>query len=468
LVPIIILLTKIKYSYYQGSNFIVENLNAYPILDIKAPKFNICPLDYTIQPLGESFEIYSNLSSEDYCIKDGLLTLAFDSNDQDCLNQGHRFQNTDSKHLLMWKEEYLCVKYLKKNYFDLLKIENEYPCPQNYKSCGILDTLNNKLCIPNEEKCPINYINIINKDATNFDPKHINQVEFRNFLLLFSNQIENSSLAQTLDIKNKRIVINLKSVVGNICALPHEYNSLGNANNFLFKGVDLNNCKSTILGQHYNPHYIFLDSDISTNFESYNNIYNKWTLSALVKTFSEFKNYNVYYTCYFGLTNNCKFNNLQLSLKDFNDNNRHIEDFWINILILSCSLITPFVFSCCAFSDTCKNMELDDDDEDCRCRGFCSFLFIILSICLSLSGIIFSWLQYELVKGLFFNLQLTNNDLFCSDTFTNDIHTIYYNYNNNHLNGIIAVGAIFVILFVIEIIFMIIQSIEESSRENGE
>ena len=35
-------------------------------------------------------------------------------------------------------------------------IKNEEDCPEIYNwSCGILDTLNQKLCIKNEEKCPL-------------------------------------------------------------------------------------------------------------------------------------------------------------------------------------------------------------------------------------------------------------------------------------------------------------------------
>ena len=47
----------------------------------------------------------------------------------------------------------------KKNYEYLLEYSREN-CEENYKKCGILDTLGNIMCIPKEEKCPINDIKV--------------------------------------------------------------------------------------------------------------------------------------------------------------------------------------------------------------------------------------------------------------------------------------------------------------------
>ena len=35
-------------------------------------------------------------------------------------------------------------------------IEKENNCNDNYKSCGIVDTLERKLCVKNSDSCPIN------------------------------------------------------------------------------------------------------------------------------------------------------------------------------------------------------------------------------------------------------------------------------------------------------------------------
>ena len=43
------------------------------------------------------------------------------------------------------------------NYVTLLKNSHE-PCKQNYKKCGVLDTLGNIMCIPQTDECPINEV----------------------------------------------------------------------------------------------------------------------------------------------------------------------------------------------------------------------------------------------------------------------------------------------------------------------
>ena len=45
----------------------------------------------------------------------------------------------------------------RKNYESLLKHSGEQ-CEENYKKCGILDTLGNIMCIPENDECPINEV----------------------------------------------------------------------------------------------------------------------------------------------------------------------------------------------------------------------------------------------------------------------------------------------------------------------
>ena len=58
------------------------------------------------------------------------------------------------------------ITYYKDNYETLLK-HSKKECEKNYKPCGILDTLGNIMCIPEDDKCPINDIVVdldMNKD----------------------------------------------------------------------------------------------------------------------------------------------------------------------------------------------------------------------------------------------------------------------------------------------------------------
>ena len=45
---------------------------------------------------------------------------------------------------------------LSTNYINLLKLVTENGCAENYRPCGILDTIGNTLCIDEEYNCPIN------------------------------------------------------------------------------------------------------------------------------------------------------------------------------------------------------------------------------------------------------------------------------------------------------------------------
>ena len=64
------------------------------------------------------------------------------------------------------KSNYICVKKSNITYKDLMKSNQILPkdkeCPKNYIKCGIIDTLENILCIPNNETCPIKLNDIIN------------------------------------------------------------------------------------------------------------------------------------------------------------------------------------------------------------------------------------------------------------------------------------------------------------------
>ena len=68
---------------------------------------------------------------------------------------------------MIFNSSYLCVKRLKLKYRELLKtnqvISKEKNCPLNYTFCGVLDTLGRKLCVKNEESCPLNINNFQNK-----------------------------------------------------------------------------------------------------------------------------------------------------------------------------------------------------------------------------------------------------------------------------------------------------------------
>lgn len=60
--------------------------------------------------------------------------------------------------LSKWRAKNVCIERLEGNYESLVKIPHNSSCPTNYKRCGIIDTLNNILCIDEKTNCPLNSI----------------------------------------------------------------------------------------------------------------------------------------------------------------------------------------------------------------------------------------------------------------------------------------------------------------------
>ena len=73
-----------------------------------------------------------------------------------------------SNNYKMINSQYICVVKSDKKYIDLLKNDNliskDKECPENYNFCGIIDTLGRKLCVENNNNCPITKADIENND----------------------------------------------------------------------------------------------------------------------------------------------------------------------------------------------------------------------------------------------------------------------------------------------------------------
>ena len=80
------------------------------------------------------------------------------------------------------------------NYYLLHSTKTE--CEGNYKKCGILDTMNNIMCIPTTEICPLNEI----KTSLNENSNIYETVEYFDYNLYFTNQNINNSIITNLTI----------------------------------------------------------------------------------------------------------------------------------------------------------------------------------------------------------------------------------------------------------------------------
>ena len=88
------------------------------------------------------------------------------------------------------------ITYYKDNYETLLK-HSKKECEKNYKPCGILDTLGNTMCIPEDDKCPINDIVVDLKTKKDdyidrgYEVGYLENLDFNNYLYYRNIETEN-------------------------------------------------------------------------------------------------------------------------------------------------------------------------------------------------------------------------------------------------------------------------------------
>jgi hypothetical protein len=87
-----------------------------------------------------------------------------------------------------WRNYKICVEKLQENYFDFNIESSSANCPYGTRSCGIIDTENNYLCIDNKKECPVNSIKIINNnnnDNNNNNGLEGNKINMGNYTLYY-------------------------------------------------------------------------------------------------------------------------------------------------------------------------------------------------------------------------------------------------------------------------------------------
>ena len=345
-----------------------------------------------------------------------------------------------------WKNKFICGQYGKfinnnnnnnenkneKNqiinkiittYFEFNKINSSQLCPFKTKKCGIIDTLNNSLCIPDIEKCPINYININNSNNNN------------NFNLIVNNkETENGKIYTNFLLSEDKICINhyLKNFI-------HEYNyPLFKSNDYFLKKCSKFKKNKTILINDnnfkildfYSKNSFYLDNNliidlpfypkIESNINLFTNVYTGWKKKCETKEFYNF------------------FNNQSNAFNEIYDiisfDNNYKNSLLYNILILSCL----FFFG--IFIIKYKLILINNKIE----INFCK-LFIIYFIYVLIMGINVIFIKISNINLIEINKAKISNDFFeivynndCSDKNTNFVFKFiaeqYFNYKNKYYN----------------------------------
>lgn len=252
-----------------------------------------------------------------------------------------------------WKNSVLCVERGKKSFWDLMPwvTKSVSFCPNNYKSCGVFDSIGNILCLPEEETCPINYIKILGNDQpANEELQSLNKIKMNDkYTLYYSN-----------NFPNNKIIVNLFANLNYFCINP-------NKGKFLMNKYPLNSLKGyDYCGKrkyerneedYFDPRFTILDNYSSNSFYEENNI-NKNIKNALQYP-RPLKGSDIYlfYVNYLGWNANCykegRTEYTEDNMIDFEkrDNNTNTINYYILLAFLTFGL-TIVTFALIVFIKT--------------------------------------------------------------------------------------------------------------------
>ena len=218
--------------------------------------------------------------------------------------------------IFIWKGISLYATESDVSYLSLLynnSVSKEEQCEDGYKQCGILDTVGNILCLPNDSECPINDIIITNSLSI---PN-----EFINYTNINTIQInENNVLHYTNEGINKPIVVDFRLSQKMPCLKDNIDNCESNKGDGRFKLLDQMNFYTF-----YDENDLFWRDDKVDRYDK--NINNK--------------SIYLYYREYIGYDKNCIRNNKDFFMKsNYFKQSKAVRK--LVIVVLSFSLVAMF------------------------------------------------------------------------------------------------------------------------------
>ena len=201
----------------------------------------------------------------------------------------------------------------KGNYYKLLQdgsiIKKSENCPEGKKSCGYIDTIQNKLCINNDEECPVNYIKISDKEPEGIE--NLKEISFDNTNMKF--YYSNNPYEKTCE--TPYIQYTFKIADSFICTLPNlYYSSITLYELDAFKEESSTNCVSEDYSQDIpkekSLRYHSLDRINNYKLYEENKIIDKIQNSKLIDYGYNVNNYkdhmlNLYVRTHFGFDKDC-------------------------------------------------------------------------------------------------------------------------------------------------------------------
>jgi len=226
-----------------------------------------------------------------------------------------------------WEGKLLCAKRLGRSYFENVK-SKEY-CKNGMRSCGVIDSLNNNLCVDSTQNCPINKIVFAEKNSIPTDYNYTTLTLGTNKKLYF-----------TTEATDNPIYVDIKVSEGDVCIDAGQKNSINGDPYILVADYHHYYCTNSLDGEFHDERYTLLDSISKIKYYNDNNM-TSYLLSLIDYPLINLNgNVNLYSRDYVGWNENkcdhSKINDSSVHLT----HRKYIEDWFYSFyVIIFCSFL---------------------------------------------------------------------------------------------------------------------------------
>lgn len=284
------------YTKFDGSDHmyvasIGKNWSTGPISDVEAGGFDCPPGKVSI--INDDW-----MGTNQGCYCQGIFnTLTATVCNRKSFNC-HNVMGVNPIPLKEWRSSNLCGKR-GPNYLKLKTASTANGCGGKYKSCGIIDSLNNHLCYPDDIPCPYNFFKIENKDFKVPTDKNYTIVPLGN------NGVEGKAIFSNEYKEDK--VVNEFRIDDNTPCLSPEYKNLNHQPYVLEKTYGYDKCTNEIGGSYLDKSFTKVDSS------TYNQLYYSNKIMSVIQMLPLFAtkyNYfetstSLFYKNYIGMNHRC-------------------------------------------------------------------------------------------------------------------------------------------------------------------
>ena len=328
-----------KIKIINSINLIENNIKASPIYSISLLKSNECSENEELFPIGYfagsvDGKFYKGKITRGKCKK--------------LVSKCKSIPEIIEFNMYKWDGNSFCVKRnIEYNYEYYLRNSVEYDseCEIGFKKCGILDTNNRKLCVEENNDCPINKMIIDNNELSPNDYKY-NTLELKN----------NKFLHYTNEAIDNQIIVNFTISAGIPCLDPNEINT-EYPQYILDKNFKKYSCSHKNENGFNDNIYNYLDSIQKLQLYKENDIYDNIINLPNYPYFSLNENINLYSIHYFAMEKEYFDNNFILNeiskANDSNDKyNQKIKEaftytYFLYIIIFIQTILTSMKDSTC-------------------------------------------------------------------------------------------------------------------------